>query len=263
MHTNPSKIPHHTLRHLENYFPSLLTISANMKFLFSRRPLQLWTQRGTLGSFWTVISPCRCMSAPFVGQHIASCARYVKSCNRCSSMEHSSRRVWTSATIAASLTSYSGVCRPYKMLQHAWSLAPELGPKMWPHTLVLQQLYSGYQCNREWNLTSLYCKVLNNLSMADHVTALSRACLFQLCQLRLVRSSLTTESAKTLVHALVSSRLDYCNSLLYGVSDELLQKLQGHSECGRACGDGSQEVRSHHSSSARTPLVARPPTDQV
>jgi len=28
------------------------------------------------------------------------------------------------------------------------------------------------------------------------------------------------------VHAFVSSRLHYCNSLLYGVSDELLQKLQ-------------------------------------
>jgi len=28
------------------------------------------------------------------------------------------------------------------------------------------------------------------------------------------------------MHAFVSSRLDYCNSLLYGVSDELLQKLQ-------------------------------------
>ena len=28
------------------------------------------------------------------------------------------------------------------------------------------------------------------------------------------------------MHAFVSSRLDYCNSLLYGVGDELLQKLQ-------------------------------------
>jgi len=48
-------------------------------------------------------------------------------------------------------------------------------------------------------------------------------------QLRVVRSSLNEESAKTHVHAFVSSRLDYCNSLLYGVygvSDELLQKLQ-------------------------------------
>ena len=35
-----------------------------------------------------------------------------------------------------------------------------------------------------------------------------------------------SEAAKTLVHAFVSSRLDYCNCLLYGVSDGLLKKLQ-------------------------------------
>ena len=62
----------------------------------------------------------------------------------------------------------------------------------------------------------------SQLSMADHVAALSRVCLFQLRQLRLVQSSLTEESAKTLVHTFISSRLDYCNSLLYSVSDELL-----------------------------------------
>ena len=45
-------------------------------------------------------------------------------------------------------------------------------------------------------------------SMADHVASLSRTCLFQLRQLRLVRSSLNDESAKTLVHAFVSSFLD-------------------------------------------------------
>ena len=42
----------------------------------------------------------------------------------------------------------------------------------------------------------------------------------------MVRSSLTLEAAKTLVHAFVSSRLDYCNSLLYGIDDGLLTKLQ-------------------------------------
>ena len=42
----------------------------------------------------------------------------------------------------------------------------------------------------------------------------------------MVRSSLTFEAAKTLVHAFVSSRLDYCNSLLYGIGDGLLTKLQ-------------------------------------
>ena len=56
-----------------------------------------------------------------------------------------------------------------------------------------------------------------------------------------VWSSLTTESAKTLVHAFVSSWLDYCNSLLYGVSDELLLKIS-RSECSHTHGDRSQEV---------------------
>ena len=42
----------------------------------------------------------------------------------------------------------------------------------------------------------------------------------------MVRSSLTSEAVKTLVHAFISSHLDYCNSLLYGNGDGLLTKLQ-------------------------------------
>ena len=37
---------------------------------------------------------------------------------------------------------------------------------------------------------------------------------------------LTPDATKTLVHALVSNRLDNCNSLLVGVSSQLLQRLQ-------------------------------------
>jgi len=36
----------------------------------------------------------------------------------------------------------------------------------------------------------------------------------------------TTEAAKTLMQAFVSGRLDYCNSVSYGVSDGLIHKLQ-------------------------------------
>jgi len=67
------------------------------------------------------------------------------------------------------------------------------------------------------------------LTIADHVVTLRRSCLFQLRQLRMVRSCLTLEALTltlTLVHAFVSSRLDYCNSLLYGIGDGLLTKLQ-------------------------------------
>jgi len=42
----------------------------------------------------------------------------------------------------------------------------------------------------------------------------------------MIRSSLTLEAAKTLVHAFISIRLDNCNSLLYEASDSLLAMLQ-------------------------------------
>jgi len=66
----------------------------------------------------------------------------------------------------------------------------------------------------------------SQLTMADHIAALSRSCFFHIRQLRSIRQSLTTDAVKTLVYAFVSSRIDYCNSILAGVSSQLLQRLQ-------------------------------------
>ena len=41
-----------------------------------------------------------------------------------------------------------------------------------------------------------------------------------------VVQSLTSEAVKSMVNAFVSNRLDYCNSLLYGITDTQLQRLQ-------------------------------------
>jgi len=38
--------------------------------------------------------------------------------------------------------------------------------------------------------------------------------------------SMTAEAARTVAAAFMSCRLDYCNSLLYGLPDILLRKLQ-------------------------------------
>jgi len=66
----------------------------------------------------------------------------------------------------------------------------------------------------------------NQLTMANHIAALSRSCFFQLQQPRSIKQSLTTKATKTLVHAFVGSLLDYCNGVLVGVSGQLLHELQ-------------------------------------
>ena len=75
-------------------------------------------------------------------------------------------------------------------------------------------------------VSDLGVKLDGQLSMSDHIATVCRSCFFQLRQLRAVRRSLTDDTAKSLVHAFISSRLDYCNSLLMGVADGLLKRLQ-------------------------------------
>ena len=66
----------------------------------------------------------------------------------------------------------------------------------------------------------------SQLSMRDHVRHVCCSCFYQLRQLCVVRRSLTFEASAQLVHAFINSRLDYCNSLLAGVDDQLIGQLQ-------------------------------------
>ena len=66
----------------------------------------------------------------------------------------------------------------------------------------------------------------SKLTFNAHVTALCKACYFHLRSLRHIRRSLTDDMAKSIAVALVQSRLDYCNSLLFGVSQFNLQRVQ-------------------------------------
>jgi len=62
--------------------------------------------------------------------------------------------------------------------------------------------------------------------MSNQVTALCRAGYYQLRQLCPMARSLPEECAKTLVQAFISSHLDYCNTLLYGIINSLFRHLQ-------------------------------------
>jgi hypothetical protein len=75
-------------------------------------------------------------------------------------------------------------------------------------------------------VTDLGVVLDDQLSMATHISTTCRSGFFYLRQLRSIRRSLTPEATQALVQAFVISRLDYCNSLLAGVADVHLRRLQ-------------------------------------
>ena len=64
------------------------------------------------------------------------------------------------------------------------------------------------------------------LKMEGHVNAVCKSAFFHLRNIARIRQFLNKESTEKVVHALVTSRLDYCNSLLYGIPMKLIAKLQ-------------------------------------
>jgi hypothetical protein len=65
-----------------------------------------------------------------------------------------------------------------------------------------------------------------NLRMVNHVNAICRRASYAIHRIGKLRRYLDTDNTEKLVHAFVSSRLDNCNSVLAGLSDEQLSKLQ-------------------------------------
>lgn len=66
----------------------------------------------------------------------------------------------------------------------------------------------------------------SELTMNTHVNKLCSAAYFHLFNIKRIRKYLTRQSCEKLVHAFVSSRIDYCNSLLYGLPAKTLNKVQ-------------------------------------
>ena len=66
----------------------------------------------------------------------------------------------------------------------------------------------------------------STMSSGKHVASICRSAYFHLHAIGRIRKFLEQQSTKQLVHALVLSRLDTCNSLLGGLPSNLLQRLQ-------------------------------------
>ena len=67
---------------------------------------------------------------------------------------------------------------------------------------------------------------LEHLSMTCHITKLCQTLYWQVCNIGRVRGLLDEDTTKLLVHTLITSRLDYCNSLYFNLPKSSLRRLK-------------------------------------
>ena len=71
----------------------------------------------------------------------------------------------------------------------------------------------------------------HKLHMNCHVATICKSAFFQIWNISRIRTFLSIDCTKTLVHALVTCRLDFCNSLLYGLPKYLVHRLKLVQNC--------------------------------
>ncbi|XP_034017384.1 uncharacterized protein LOC117502434 [Thalassophryne amazonica] len=86
--------------------------------------------------------------------------------------------------------------------------------------------FFGHTITLSPSVTNLGVKFNPQLSFDAHVTSICKTSFFHLQNISRLRPSLSIPAAEKLVHAFVSSRLDYCNTFLIGIPGRSLQKLQ-------------------------------------
>ena len=66
----------------------------------------------------------------------------------------------------------------------------------------------------------------SKMDYKSHVNAICKCCFYHIYQISRIRRYLSMENIKTLVHAFITCKLDNCNSLLYGLPQYLIHRLQ-------------------------------------
>ena len=71
----------------------------------------------------------------------------------------------------------------------------------------------------------------SDFSFHKHVSNICKSCFYHIRDLRRIRRHIPLSTAKTISNALISSRLDYCNSLINNIAKQDLSKLQRVQNC--------------------------------
>ena len=64
------------------------------------------------------------------------------------------------------------------------------------------------------------------LSFDDYISAICQSAHFHIRNIGRIRNLLSFDACATIIHALIGSWLDYCNSLLYYIADAKVERLQ-------------------------------------
>ena len=78
-------------------------------------------------------------------------------------------------------------------------------------------------CSKVKNLGVIFD---STLSMSKHVSLVCKSCFYHIRDFSRIRRLLSKSVAVTLANALVGSRLDYCNSLMHGITKKQFRRLQ-------------------------------------
>ena len=71
----------------------------------------------------------------------------------------------------------------------------------------------------------------SDFNFRQHISQVCKSCFYHICDLRRIWRHISISTAKTISVALISSRLDYCNSLLNNIAKRQLAKLQRVQNC--------------------------------
>ena len=85
---------------------------------------------------------------------------------------------------------------------------------------------SGYDISPTSSARNIGVIFDDKLSLEAHITSIYKSCFFHIHNIWKIRRYLSQQSCEILVYAFISSKLDFCNSLLYGLPESSLQKLE-------------------------------------
>ena len=101
------------------------------------------------------------------------------------------------------------------------------------------------------NATNIGVIFDSHVNLEKHVMNSCKTAFSHLQNIAKIRNSLSQDNAETLVHAFISSQLDFCNALLYGLPQSVIDRLQYVQNC------AARLVSRTRSSEHITPVLRR------